>query len=68
MQGKDVHVQAASETNVFTGTWFPFLRISFSADHSMEIKKDTFSRAITVVTPNLVYMRRQQSLFKMILP
>ena len=40
MQGKDV--QAASETNVFTGTWLPLLRIPFSADHSMDIKKNTF--------------------------
>ena len=40
MQGKDV--QAASETNVFTGTWLPLLRIPFSADHSMDITKNTF--------------------------
>ena len=40
MQGKDV--QAASETNVFAGTWLPLLRIPFSADHSMDIKKNTF--------------------------
>ena len=40
MQGKDV--QAASETDVFTGTWLPLLRIPFSADHSMDIKKNTF--------------------------
>ena len=35
MQSKDV--QAASETNVFTWTLLPF-----SADHSMDIKKNTF--------------------------
>ena len=40
VQGKDV--QAASETNVFTGTWLPLLRIPFSAGHSMDIKKNTF--------------------------
>ena len=36
MQGKDV--QAASQTNVFTGTWRRLLQIPFSADHSMDIK------------------------------
>ena len=40
MRGRDV--QAASETNVFTGTWPPLLGIPFSADHSMDIQKDTF--------------------------
>ena len=38
MQGKDV--QAASETNVFTGTWLPLLRIPFSADHSMGLYQE----------------------------
>ena len=40
MQGKDV--KAASETNMFTGTCLPLLRIPFSADHSTDIKKNTF--------------------------
>ena len=40
MQGKDV--QAASETNVFAGTWLPLLRIPFSKDHSVDIKKNAF--------------------------
>ena len=40
MQGKDV--KAASETNMFTGTCLPLLRIPFSADHSVDIKKNTF--------------------------
>ena len=68
MQGKDV--QAASETNVFTGTWLPLLRISFSADHSMDIKKNTFwgARSRTLAGPNLVHKRRQKSISKMTLP
>ena len=45
MQSKDV--QAASETNVFTWTLLPF-----SADHSMDIKKNTFWGARTLVGPN----------------
>ena len=40
MQGQDA--QAASETNVFTPTWLPLLRIPFFADHSIDIKKNTF--------------------------
>ena len=40
LHGKDV--QATSATNVFTGTWPPLLRIPFSAEHSMDIKKNTF--------------------------
>ena len=38
MQSNDV--QAASETNVFTGTWLPLLRIPFSADHSMGLYQE----------------------------
>ena len=41
MQSNDV--QAASETNVFTGTWLPLLRIPFSADLSMGISRRTLS-------------------------
>ena len=66
MQGKDV--QAASETNVFTGTWLPLLRSPFSAGHSMGIKKNTYWGARTLVGPNLVHTRRQKSMFKMTLP
>ena len=40
MQGKDG--QAASARKVFTGIWLLLLRISFSADHSVDIKKNTF--------------------------
>ena len=39
-QGKDV--RAASETNVFAGTWLLLLEIPFSADHTMDTKKNTF--------------------------
>ena len=39
MQGKDL--QAASETNGFTGTWDPLLQIPVSADNSTDIKKNT---------------------------
>ena len=66
MQGKDV--QAASETNVFTGTWLPLLRIPFSADHSMHIKKNTFWGARTLAGPNPVHKRRKKPMFKMTLP
>jgi len=40
MPGKDV--KAVSETNIFIGTCLPLLRIPFSAEHSMDIKKNTF--------------------------
>ena len=66
MHGKDV--QAASETNVLTGTWLPLLRIPFSADHSMDIKKNTFWGARTLVDSILVHTRRQKSMSKMTLP
>ena len=43
---------AASEANIFTGTCFPLLRFPFSADHSMNIKKNTFwgARALVSLT------------------
>ena len=44
---------AASEANIFTGTCFPLLRIPFSADHSMDIKKNTFWGARALVSLNL---------------
>ena len=66
IQGKDV--QAASERNVFTGTWLPILRIPFSADHFMDIKKNIFWGARSFVVPNLVHKRRQKSMFKITLP
>ena len=40
MQGKNV--QSASGTNVFTGTWLLLLQIPVSADHSVDIKKNTY--------------------------
>ena len=40
MSGKDV--KAASETNIFIGTYLPLLRMPFSAEHSMDIKNNTF--------------------------
>ena len=66
IQGKDV--QAASERNVFTGTWLPILRIPFSADHFMDIKKNIIWGARSFVVPNLVHKRRQKSMFKITLP
>ena len=66
MQGKDV--LASNKINVFTVTWLPLLRIPFSADHSMDITKNTFWGARTLVGPNLVHKRRQKSMFKMTLP
>ena len=66
MQGKDV--LASNKINVFTGTWLPLLRIPFSADHSMDITKNSFWGARTLVGPNLVHKRRQKSMFKMTLP
>ena len=60
--------QTNKQTNMFTGTWLPLLRIPFSADHSMDIKKNTFCGARTLVSPNLVHKRRQKSMSKMTLP
>ena len=66
MQGKDV--QAASETNVLRGNWLLLLRSSFSADQCMDIKKNTFWGARTLVGPNLFHKWRQKSMSKMTLP
>ena len=64
-QGMDV--QAASEIDVFTGTWLPLLQIPFSTDHSVDIKKNSFSGARTLVRPNLVHKQPQKSMLKMAL-
>ena len=60
--------QPNKQTNMFTVTWLPLLRIPFSADHSMDIKKNTFCGARTLVSPNLVHKRHQKSMSKMTLP
>ena len=64
MQGKDV--KAASETTFFSGTCLSLLWIPFSADRSMDIKKNTFWGARALVSPNLY--NSQNSTSKMAKP